>query len=273
MLFASDLDQTLIYSRRFLYEGVYNDVKPVEKKKNEYISFMTNASVEKLQQLVKKVLFIPVTTRTMEQYNRIFYIAQEIRPRYAIVSNGAHVLIDGIIDRQWEDKIQRLLKEKCLDISEILHRFDNLKSEEWVLEHRKPDDLFSCCIVDRTKIPVAELSVFEAWLGENNWALSLQGRKLYFVPKRICKGAAIEYIKKKEGCSLVIAAGDSLLDLPMLSMADYALCPSHGELKKSIFEGLKVNKDIEFTKTEGIYAAEEILERVNEIISKRSYRG
>ena len=120
MLFASDLDQTLIYSRRFLYEGVYNDVKPVEKKKNEYISFMTNASVEKLQQLVKKVLFIPVTTRTMEQYNRIFYIAQEIRPRYAIVSNGAHVLIDGIIDRQWEDKIQRLLKEKCLDISEIL---------------------------------------------------------------------------------------------------------------------------------------------------------
>ena len=270
MLFASDLDQTLIYSRRFLTDVLDHEIQPVEKRKNDYISFMTNTAVEQLRQLIKRVLFVPVTTRTIEQYNRIFFIAQEIRPKYAIVSNGAHVLIDGIIDRTWKDKIHGFLKDQCLDIREVLHKFDQIKSEKWVLEHRLPDDLFSCCIVNQKNIPVDELSVFKGWLEENNWTLSLQSRKLYFVPKCICKGAAIEYIKEREGCDMMVAAGDSLLDLPMLIMADYALCPSHGELKRSISQRLDHYKALVFTKSEGISAAEEILERVNEIVGVES---
>ncbi len=161
--------------------------------------------------------------------------------------------------------IQSQLTGECSDIAEVLERFKEIQSDKWIINHRVADELFSYCVVEIDKIPHDELASFEEWLGENNWNLSLQGRKLYFVPKCICKGAAIDYIKEKEGHEFMTAAGDSLLDLPMLEMADHALCPPHGELNRFIIEGGEINNDIEITEKEGIFAAEEILERAEEL--------
>ena len=42
------------------------------------------------------------------------------------------------------------------------------------------------------------------------------GTKVYILPKRLNKGAAITRLKKKLGADKVIAAGDSLFDIPMI---------------------------------------------------------
>ena len=69
MLYFSDLDRTLIYSKKFLKE----DLKevPIEKYEGEYISFMTEKSINLLREINEKNIFIPCTTRSIEQYERI----------------------------------------------------------------------------------------------------------------------------------------------------------------------------------------------------------
>jgi hydroxymethylpyrimidine pyrophosphatase-like HAD family hydrolase len=264
MIFASDLDGTLIYSKRFIPKGGMQGILPVELKGEKYISYMTEGAAKSLKNLVSQCLFVPVTTRTVEQYKRIFFIKDEIRPKYAIVSNGGNLIINGELDINWRDNIQRRIKSEAIELAKVQEKFMEINSPDWVIDHRVADDLFSYCIVDRNKIPLAELEDFREWLRTNNWNVSLQGRKIYFVPHCICKGMAIEYIKEIEGCSKLMAAGDSLLDLPMLEMADYALCPPHGELSKYIIQGGQVSEGIMLTQREGISAAEEIICRVDQ---------
>lgn len=268
MLFASDLDRTLIYSKQFLPNNEEQLILPVETKEDQPISYMTETAIRLLRKLTEDVLFVPVTTRTIEQYKRIFFITNEIQPKYAIVSNGGNLLVEGEIDETWKKKIQSQLTRECIGIAEVLERFKEIQSEQWIINHRVADELFSYCVVEKDKIPYDELRDFQEWLGKNNWNTSLQGRKLYFVPQCISKGAAIAYIQEKEGYQFMTAAGDSLLDLPMLEMADYALCPPHGELNRFISEGLEINGNIEITKKEGIFAAEEILEKAEQLLQK-----
>ena len=72
MLFASDLDRTLIYSpRTFDGEELKEEVCSVEIYENKPISFMTKNALMMLKELTKRLLFVPVTTRTKLQYLRI----------------------------------------------------------------------------------------------------------------------------------------------------------------------------------------------------------
>ena len=268
MLFASDLDQTLIYSKRFIPKGESVEIHAVESKKLKPMSYMTKVAIESLKQLTCEVMFIPVTTRTIEQYKRIFLLTEDIKPKYAIVSNGGNLLVRGQVDTLWKNILDKKLREECLGMEEVHQRFQEIHSDEWVIDHRKADGMFSYCIVDRSKVPFDEIEDFKEWLNENNWSVSLQGRKLYFVPQCICKGAAISHIKEREGYQTMAAAGDSLLDLPMLEMADYALCPPHGELNRFITGGGQVQGEIQITKKEGIFASEEIIEKAKALLEK-----
>ena len=71
--FASDLDQTLIYSRRWLADLKHksHDVVCVEHYKNKSASFMLKEAAETLRGIDRAHHFIPITTRTVAQYNRI----------------------------------------------------------------------------------------------------------------------------------------------------------------------------------------------------------
>jgi hydroxymethylpyrimidine pyrophosphatase-like HAD family hydrolase len=56
----------------------------------------------------------------------------------------------------------------------------------------------------------------------------------------------------------VFASGDSLLDMPILNMANYSIAPTHGEIYKTYD---KIDT-IEFTDESGILCAEEIIKKV-----------
>ena len=53
----------------------------------------------------------------------------------------------------------------------------------------------------------------------------VSGRKVYFFPPGVDKGTALRRAAERFGPERIIAAGDSVIDVPMLRRADLALLP------------------------------------------------
>ncbi|KUO70833.1 MAG: haloacid dehalogenase [Desulfosporosinus sp. BRH_c37] len=271
MLFASDLDQTLIYSpKTFINKEIEEQIRPVERLDDRYISYMTQNALSALKEIARRILFVPVTTRTKLQYQRINFLDYDITYQYAITSNGGTIFSKGVEDKDWSQLVLSG-RAKCLAVEDLIHKFDEIAHPSWVIKDsgKLADDLFYYCLIEREKIPVTELAAFKIWANENNWELSVQGRKLYLVPRNINKNAAIQYVKEKEGMIHVAAAGDSLLDLEMLRAADLAFAPAHGELYSLYRQGTPGLEKLKFAQKSGIKAAEEILENVLLALAKR----
>jgi hydroxymethylpyrimidine pyrophosphatase-like HAD family hydrolase len=267
-LFASDLDQTLIYSRRaFRSEVIEEKIQLIESVDGREISFMTLRAIELLKEISAMVTFIPVTTRTIEQYNRIQLFKDKIIPSYAVTSNGGNILHNGTIDQEWNTLLKDKLRN-CIEKEVIIEKFKEISHEEWVQPPKTADDLFCYAIVSRDKVPHDELKTYTNWLSEQGWDYSLQGRKLYFVPKPINKWAAVQYIKEKTNHSFIASAGDSLLDLCLLENANYSYAPLHGEL-----DFIKKNfpSHIMSVRERGIKASEEILDNVLDLMKLNGY--
>ncbi|MCG7409685.1 hydrolase [Paenibacillus sp. ACRRX] len=259
MLFASDLDQTLIYSQRSMGQVSLDQLVPVERYEGRIISYMSHTSIKRLRTLMNQVEFVPVTTRTVEQYRRIFYLADLCRPKYAITSNGGHLLVDGKPDEDWAQQI-RLTMRECSEALEVKARFDELAHPEWVVDVSFADEMFFAIRIHRDKLPLSEMESFRLLLADQGWKMSIQGRKLYLVPAGLCKGRALSYVAQLLGCSRLAAAGDSLLDESLLRAADFAIAPKHGELFRHY--GGAAPTHFTFTEQSGLAASEELLVRI-----------
>ena len=98
MIIASDLDRTLIYSKRAIQElgdPPEQGLTPVERKENKWIGFMTENSFAALGELCRQHLFLPITTRTIDQFKRITIFQKDFPLSYAITNNGANILLNG----------------------------------------------------------------------------------------------------------------------------------------------------------------------------------
>ncbi|WP_049693112.1 hypothetical protein [Planococcus versutus] len=268
ILFASDLDQTLIYSRNSMgMEITEEELVEVERYEGKPLSFMTKKSQSALWNIHASAFFLPVTTRTQAQYERVTGIFNgQQAPRFAIVSNGAVILENGKPIKEWSEEIRQQCVSRKTIISELLPEIERHFSEDWVLKVKEAEEWFVYLIVDRARFPEDKLDFYTTVFKELGWGMSLQGRKLYFMPESITKAAAAMYIKERIGASYVLAAGDSLLDLDLLESADYGIVASHGEAVKS---RVSMSGHIHKTDKHGIKVGEEILARVAEISLQR----
>lgn len=260
MIFASDLDQTLIYSVRSKGEAAIEEMVPVELHEGRHISFMTKPAIEKLEQLTCMARFVPVTTRIPRQFNRIFGIREAFNPEYVIVSNGGTILVNGEIDQEWHSFVRDAVKQHCAAHTEIASLFAGIASSHWVKSNDLCDELFYSIVVEREHLPLEALKELRLQLARLGWSYSLQGRKIYLVPEKVSKGAAIQYVKEKLASTFVYAAGDSLLDESLLLAADYAISPVHGELGRLY----GAHPHIQFTEARGAFASEELLDSILE---------
>lgn len=267
MLFASDLDQTLIYSvRAFRLLPDHNPpaLSAVETYDGRDISYMTDQAIKHLLQFASRASFVPVTTRTIEQYQRISLFRDVIPSVYAVVSNGGNVLVNGMIDQGWNQRVKSNISKMCMCAQDILSQFAEISHSSWAGSLKLADDCFHYCIVERENIPTEELTSFSLWAKSQNWNISLQGRKLYLVPAVVNKWDAVLYVRNLLEEKMIISAGDSLLDLCMLERADYAIAPKHGEVWESYSKGMLPSLSVQFTNQAGILAAEEILDYVGQ---------
>ncbi|MEA9984766.1 HAD family hydrolase [Subtercola sp. RTI3] len=254
---ACDLDRTLIYSPRAFWLDTADADAPrmivSELYEGVPISFMTRASESLLLQLRTTTEFVPVTTRTVAQYRRVRLAGPE--PRYAVTTNGGVLLVDGAMDAAWSSAVRRRLAAAAAPLAEVTALLGDATTAPWIARTANAEDLFVYAIVDRDLMPEAWLDDLTAANAARGWTVSVQGRKLYCVPDCVTKGEAVAEVRRRTGTSTVLAAGDSLLDAPMLEQADLAFRPAHGELHDAGY----VADNLTVTVSRGILAGEELL--------------
>ena len=188
VVFASDLDNTLLYSRSHKREG---DIC-VEHIEGRAHGFMTPLAIERLREVSQKVRLIPVTT------------------------NGAVLLHGGEVDAAWREAHDALIAPAREEIA---------RCHALYLGDRA---FIRCRIVDDAYLFVycADGVDAQAQAAECQKQTSLRvepsGRKIYFFPPKLTKGAALLELCRRFSPRKVYAAGDTAIDTPLLAAADRA---------------------------------------------------
>ncbi|WP_219413667.1 HAD family hydrolase [Pseudonocardia nigra] len=255
-----DLDRTTIYSAAALDLRVPDHEAPrllcVEIYKGAPLSFMTEDAVAAFLELQGVATVVPTTTRTPEQLARVHLPGPP--PRYAIASNGGHLLVDSAIDPSWNAAVRARL-DACAPLAEVEAHL-RARGGPFVLALRTASELFSYAVVDRAALPDGWVEELAAWCAPRGWTVSLQGRKVYAVPAGLTKSAAAAEVVARCGGGPLLAAGDSLLDADLLEAADAAVRPAHGELADTGFR----RPHLDVTTASGAAAGSELLRRLRE---------
>ena len=249
-IFFTDLDNTLIYSRR---HEIGTEKMCVELYQGREVSFVTVKTWELLKQLIQKMLLIPVTTRTEEQYGRI-----DLKigvPQYALVCNGGVLLEQGEEDLGWH----RESLEDIADCREQLTRAQRLmeQGQNRNFEVRNIRQLF---LFSKSEAPGASVAYLKKGLDLERVQVFENGAKVYVVPRNLNKGRAVRRLwqrmqesGKKPG--KILAAGDSAFDVSMLQCADVPFAP------RELMQSFKLPQRT-VTGDQGEIFSEFVLERV-----------
>lgn len=261
VLVASDLDRTLIYSAAALQLPMPDAEAPrllcVEVYEGRPLSYLTETAAGLLDSLARATVFVPTTTRTREQYGRIHLPCPQ--PKFAICANGGHLLVDGVSDPDWQRQVAARLADECASLAEVRAHLLAAADPGWLLKERIAEDLFAYLVVDRALLPDGWVKELADWADGRGWTVSLQGRKIYAVPRPLTKSAAMREVARRSGAELTLAAGDSLLDADLLLAADHAWRPGHGELADTGWTA----SHVDVLPQTGVLAGEEILRRLS----------
>lgn len=265
MLFASDLDRTLIYSHRCLDESIdIGLIELVETLEDREISYMLKSSIDLIYELHKKLLFVPVTTRTSDQYKRIDFFNKKLELPYVITTNGGVVLKNNKIDNEWNDIIVKRLKHDSMAMEDVI---SICKKEllDTKLCHRiiEVGEFFFYFMIKET-IEIHILNQLELLLMNTNWNIFTNKRKIFFVPKCVCKKDAVKYVAEQTGENFIISAGDSKFDIDMQEVSNHFISPKDGDIFR-LLDNDFVKSNVVFTEQQGMFAASDILQYVYQL--------
>lgn len=254
-LVAVDLDQTLIYSAQSIARagGTTDGLVCVELLDGVPQSFVTPGSLAGMAQLHATTAFVPATTRTRAQYERIDLGG--IRPGHAVVANGAELLVDGVPDPAWAARTKDLLSADALSPGAVAGHLAEVLDPAWTKLIRVAQDAFAMAVVERQRVPPLVIDQLHCWAADHGLSVSVQGRKFYVIPRWLSKRAAVEEVRRRAGATRLLSAGDSLLDICLLDMADAAVRPAHGELAETRW----TSPGVSVTAASGVLAGEEIV--------------
>lgn len=215
ILLACDLDNTLLYSYQHRQPG---DLC-VEMLGGREQGFMTPRTAELLKAVTARVELVPVTTRSIEQYNRICWPAG-CTPAYAAVANGAVLLKHGAEEPSWSRGSADLIAPYARELSALLPEFSDRER------------FLRCRIVDGAYLfvycgsGVSPADCVQAYQPRTRLNAVSAGKKVYFFPPGLDKGSALRRLRDLLRPAAAVAAGDSSIDTPMLQGADLALLPA-----------------------------------------------
>jgi HAD superfamily hydrolase (TIGR01484 family) len=213
ILLACDLDNTLLHSPE----------RPgdicAECKDGEAYTFMSSTVYQGLEELAPDIRLVPVTGRSVDQYRRIHYFTSRV-PAYALTSCGGVLFRDGKQDMLWQaafyPQVQKALKAMELCLNQLRARPD-VSFAKWV------DNTF---IAAQSPDPQGIVSLLSQEADTSVVEVFREDERLYIFPQGLNKGSALNLLRREVQPELLICAGDSELDIPMLSIADIALVPN-----------------------------------------------
>ena len=216
IILFSDLDQTIIYSHRHPLPG---ETLVMEYLNGKEQSFIQTENLAALQGFCERHLFVPLTTRTEQQYARLTPLQQALGYRYALLCNGAVLYADGKPDAAWAAESMR----RAAPFQEVLQavRALLLQEEDAVHVHEVLPYLI---YVSTEKEALPER--VQALCSGTGVDVLQSGKKLYCIPAPLSKGEAVRRFTERF-CqdALTFGIGDSLFDVPMLQACDHAFAP------------------------------------------------
>lgn len=230
-IFATDLDRSLIFSSKF----ISFDMNPicVERNSEKEISYMLEDSLKLLGDIKREqgLFLIPITTRSVDQYKRIDCVQDST---YAITTNGGIILHNGKKYDKWDNIVQSILMKYSRYFDDIPHIVQDF-SYMFEKELRCVDNIFYYIkLIDNQKDINKFLDYLEKTLDKNIWSFTLQGLKLYIIPKDITKENALKFLASELNCNKLITCGDGKLDKDFLSIGDIAYIPNGSEILEYI---------------------------------------
>ncbi len=224
VILACDLDNTLIHS----YKHKKDDDICIEFIKEKEQGYMPVDDYRELHNLDNEIMIVPVTTRSIEQYQRIQW-PKPWEPQFAVTTNGAILLDNNEVDQDWTSKSRSEADQYMEEMQALLMQ---LEAEGDYIRCRMVDEMyiFSYC---KEGVNVSEK--VRKYAKTNRLSVIASGKKIYFFPPYMNKGEAVKNLRKKFIPDFVIAAGDSSIDIPMLNEADLAVC------KKDVFDMVSNN--------------------------------
>lgn len=252
MIYATDLDRTIIFSNKFL-EDCDDEVVCVEEYEDKPISYMSVSSLNLLEKLKEKpnLSIIPVTTRSVAQFKRV-------RPvqdcEFAITSNGGTILHRGKVFIPWYNHINSILLSYKKDFKKLKNLLMNYVDYYKKMPKLVDNMFFFMKLKDNEEKNQELLGILDDILDKDKWEFTLQGLKLYVIPKEISKENALEYLKKYLKADKLIVSGDGKLDIGFLKIGDIRIIPDGSEVLeyaptqsfvyKSVPEGLNGTVDL-----------------------------
>jgi len=227
LIFFSDLDNTIIHSYKRATDG---DIC-VETREGKELSYMSRVSYDMLQRVAQIVEFVPVTTRTVEQYRRLALLRDRV-PRFALACNGAVLLKHGETDEEWTRESTALFGD-CMDkLPGYKERMEKLADS--FFDSRMADGFF----IFAKRAPAAHLNeILKEFVDDALFDVRCSFDKVYVMPKNLTKGvAAARFLRSYGEGRRSVSAGDSELDLSMLEVTDRAIVPRHFYPRRTNFE-------------------------------------
>lgn len=239
--FITDLDRTIIHSQNPNYTCV-------EKLKDREITYMTDYSIEKMNELLLKedFVFVPCSMRNYSQTMRVDFISK-YSPKYMICDNGAQIYVDGVLDKEWDNYMNSLIDKESVvcgieKIKELPYKFRDIKN------------------IDGFYIAISFYEEEEAnksykdieKLFEDPYKTMKIGRKIFVIHEKIDKSSAVKYFIDKYKVENYILSGDTEVDRRFTSMGK-SILPKHASFRH--------DNSVVTTKP-GILSTDEILDYV-----------
>lgn len=205
----SDLGNTIIFSHRH----TIGERVPVERLDGREQSYMTKRGYALLQN-IERGSFIPVTTRTLAQYGRISFFDDGSIPYYALLDNGGILPVDGKTDSKWLDETMKMTENDRLLMEDIVIKFSSYAEIKW------QDNL--ALFVKADDGTGESIAAAAADIGLTAFR---HMNKIYIFPNCLSKGSSVRRFLKRYPFGYFVAAGDSEVDVSMMTEADEAYMP------------------------------------------------
>lgn len=138
MIFASDLDQTLIYSRKSFRAPIEDEsIQLIETIDGKEISFISHKTILLLKNYNCTHISSQLQQELLSSFSVLLLFQNEIIPEYAITSNGGNILHNGKQDGTWNRKVKERLSVECIERNDILKEFGQIAHKDWVISQKQ----------------------------------------------------------------------------------------------------------------------------------------
>lgn len=247
MYFISDLDKTIIYSKKG-----ENSVC-VEHKGEKEVTHMTFNAKMMFDELLSDAnfCFIPCTLRSVEQTKRIDFIKNR-KMRYMICDNGASIYVDEKLDEEWDSILSAIIDKKEVALCAMALQNYSIKNMIPIYMIKSNRDYFISIIFHNKEEHDEYIDELLNLIKNSpvHFKVFKQEKKTYLVPVGLNKDVAVAFLKKKYQLENIITSGDSSVDDMFVELGDKKIIPSHATF--TLIDAI-------ITKESGIRAGEEII--------------